>query len=411
MHNHRVCVAAILAGITVTAWAQAPPPTPEDLQSQIRELQERMQQMMQSYQSQIQELQKQVDQLKSQQLQKVESAQPPQAPPAEGLLPPMPPASPAAGLTNPSISLIPDFTYSAGNDPQWKEGDPIQVRELELALSANIDPYAGAFAALSLEGGELGVEEAYAAFPGLPGGWSMKLGHFKQGFGKQNQMHLHVWFQADNPLALRTFLGEEGLAETGVSLSHLLPTPWMSDLTLEVTGGRNGAAFGGRRSDLAYLISWRSFWDLTENANLEAQISLAGGKNSTGRGTGLGDLALTYRYKPLSDKSESFLWRTEYIQDNYRTPDGLNHAWGGFSYADWQFTRGWFLGARADYAQHPADPRQHDYGGVLVLTYFPSEYQKFRLQWTRTRYAGLGTRDALVFEYGLSIGPHGAHPF
>lgn len=380
------------------------PSTPGDLQQQIDALKAQMAQTLQEYEARIRALQTELDSLKA----RIPEARGQEA---ADLLPAQPAAPPAANLTNPAISLIPDFTYSAGDDPIWKEQDALQVREVEVAFSANIDPYARAFAALSWEGGEFDVEEAYGAFPGLPGGFSMKLGKFKQDFGKQNQMHLHTWFQADQPLALRTFLGDEGLADVGVSVSHLLPTPWMSDLTAEITGGRNEEAFGGQRSDLAYLLAWRNFWEISEASNVEAQVSLLGGKNRTGHTTGLGNLSITYRYKPPGAKRESLLWRTEYMQDNYRTPEGLNHAAGGFSYVDWQFSRGWFLGLRADYAEHPLDPRLHDSGGALVLTYLPSEFQKFRLQWERIDYAGLGTRDAVVFEYGLSIGPHGAHPF
>lgn len=402
-------VSSIGTLLAVASLAQSPaPPTPEELQKQVLALQQQMQQMMGSYQSQIDGLQEQVRQLQAQQAR---LALEETAPPAEAPLPPAAAAPPAANLANPAFSLIPDFTYAAGDDPTWKQEDAFRVREVELAISASIDPHATAFAALSMEGGEFDVEEAYGAFPGLPGGFSMKLGKFKQAFGKQNQSHLHSWAQADQPLALRTFLGEEALADVGVSLSHLLPTPWMSDLTVEVTGGRNEAAFGGCSSDLSYLVAWRNFWDLSDSSNLEAQVSLAAGKNQTGGRTGLGNLALTYRYKSPGSKRESLLWRTEFIQDDYRTPDGLNRARGGFSYIDWQFTRGWFLGARADYAEHPQDPRLHDKGGALVLTFFPSEYQKFRLQWERTNYAGLGRRDAVVCEYGFAIGPHGAHPF
>ena len=392
------------------ARAQTPAaPTPEDLQKQIQALQQQMQQMMQGYQSQIKTLQEQIDALKA--------AQSPAAAPtpeeaAQGSVPPIPSAPPSPALQNPAISVLPDFTYSSGNDPYWKSQNAFQVREVELALSAAIDPYATANVYLSLENGHLNAEEAYAMFPGLPGGFSMKVGKFYADFGKQNAMHTHMWFQADQPLALRTMLGDEGLNDVGVSVNHLLPTPWMSDLTVEVTGGRNADVFGGARSDLAYNVAWRNFWDLTDNANLEAQLSLAGGKNATGHGTGLGNLSVTYRYKPLSSGTRaSFLWRTEVIRENYRGMDGINRSTGAFSYVDWQFTRGWFAGLRADYAEHPSDPRMHDKGGALTLTFFPSEFQKFRLQYERIDYAGLGPRNALVFEYGFAIGPHGAHPF
>ena len=408
-------VALAAAALATAALAQQAPPSAEDLQKQIQALKQQMQQMMQSYQSQIQSLQQQVQAPQARQAasQLATAAPPAPAPaPAEGSVPPIPAAPPSPALENPAISVLPDFTYSAGNDPYWKGQDALQVREVEVAFSSAIDPYATANVFLSLEDGHLHAEEAYAAFPGLPGGWTMKLGKFYADFGKQNAMHTHTWFQADQPLALRTMLGDEGLNDVGVSFSHLLPTPWMSDLTFEVTGARNDALFGGKRSDLSYLAAWRSFWDLTDNSSLEAQVSAAGGKNVTGHTTGLGNLAVTYRYKPLASGTRaSFLWRTELIRENYRGLDGLSRSTGAFSYVDWQFTRGWFAGLRADYAEHPQAPWLHDKGGALTLTYFPSEFQKFRLQLERVNYADVGLRNALVFEYGFAIGPHGAHPF
>lgn len=405
-----LCICACVALATAP---RAQQPTAEDLQKQILALQQQIQQMMRTYQGQIDALQHQVQQL--QQGQQAQAAQaaavlPPAS--AEGSVPPIPAAPPNPNVANPAISVLPDFTYSAGNDPYWKRQNAFQAREVELAFSAAIDPFATANIFLSLEGGQTSPEEAYAAFTGLPGGWTLKLGKFKMDFGKQNNTHTHTWFQVDQPLALRTMLGDEGLNDVGVSVSHLLPTPWMSDLTLEVQGGRNSLAFGGQRSDLSYLAAWRNFWDTSDNSSLEAQLSLAGGRNATGHGTGLGNLAVTYRYKPLASGTRaSFLWRTEFIMEDYRGADGMNRSKGGFSYVDWQFTRGWFAGLRADYAEHQMDPRLHDTGGTLTLTFFPSEFQKLRLQYERTKYGDVGTRNAVVFEYAFAIGAHGAHPF
>jgi hypothetical protein len=404
----RIALFLLALGLSTGAWCRQGDDKLDALQRQIHELQEQMRQMMQGYQAEIQALQAQLDQLRG--------ALPPSAqaasPVPQGSVPPIPSASPNANVANPAISVLPDFTYSAGNDPYWTSQDALQVREVEIAFSAAIDPFANANVFLSLEGSEFSPEEAYAAFTGLSGGWTMKLGKFKADFGKQNSAHTHTWFQADQPLALRTMLGDEGLSDTGVSVSHLLPTPWMSDLTVEIQGGRNEDLFGGQRSDLSYLVAWRNYWDLSDDSSLEAQLSLTAGKNAAGHGTGLGNLALTYRHKPLSSGTrDSFLWRTEIIGESCRGPDGLNRSAGAFTYVDWQFARDWHLGARADYAEHPDDPGLHDYGGALVLTFFPSEFQRLRLQYERVKYGGIGTRNALVFEFGFAIGAHGAHPF
>ncbi len=295
-----------------------------------------------------------------------------------------------------------------------------------MAFSASIDPIASASVYLALEDGELDAEEAFAVFPGVPGGFSVKLGKFKMDFGKQNSLHTHSWFQADQPLALRTMLGEEGLADVGLSVNRLIPTPWFSDVTLEVAGATNEELFAGERSDLSYLGAWRSYWDLSDNANLEAQLSLITGGNAMGNSTSLGNVAVTYRYKPLSSGTRaSFLWRTEIILERYEGADapeglidsrfegviGLQRSTGAFSYVDWQFTRGWFVGARADYAEHPWEPAKYDAGGALTLTWFPSEFQKLRLQAERIDYDDVGPRNALIFNYIFAIGAHGAHPF
>ncbi len=404
--------------------AQVAPPNAEDIQKQIQALQAQMQAMAKDYQARLDALQAQLDAIKAQEQVPAASANQAGAPQYQGTVPPLPASATGAdALANPAISLIPDMIASGGNDPYWLGQPNAYMREVEAAFSAAIDPYASAFAALSLEDGQLKVEEGYAAFPALRGGFSAKLGKFKADFGKNNQMHSHTWFQADQPLALREILGEEGFSDTGLSLSHILPTPWTSDVTVEVTSGRNGI-FGGSRSSLAYLAAWRNYWDLTDDANLEAQLSLSAGRNAQNGTTKLGDISVTYRYKPIGNRRESFIWRTEYLRkdvgfendvasENPLQPsylvEGADRWKGAFSFVDWQFTRGWFLGARGDWVRHPYGG--NDSGGALVVTYFPSEFQKFRLQYARTNYAGMGMRDAVVFEYGFAIGPHGAHPF
>ena len=401
----RYVLAAVLAAAAGSLWAQQPL-SPEE---RIAALEKKLSEITAKYESEIAHLQEEIAALKA------DREGTPSAGAAQAALLPPSSSAPERSLwsseLNPAISLIPDFTFSAGNDPLWKEAEALNVREVEVAFSAAIDPYARASAALSLEDGEFSAEEVYASFPALPGGFSAKLGKFYLDFGKTNGQHLHTWFQADKPLALRDFLGEEPFSGTGLSLNRVLPTAWASDLTLEVTGGKNEGVFGGRRSDLAYLLAWRNYWDLSDASNLEVQLSAIQGRNEERKRTTLGNLAVTWRYRSDLSRREGLMWRTEILREHYRTEDGLLHANGAFSFVDWQFRRGWFFGVRGDYAEHPLNPQEHDKGGALVLTWYPSEYQKLRMQVQRTSYAGIGSKNAMVFEYGFSLGPHGAHPF
>lgn len=424
------------------------PSSPGDLQEQIDALKAQMDQTMREYEARIRALQAEVEGLKARLPTEEARAR-------EEILPALPAAPPAANEMNPALSVIPDFTFSAGDDPRWRAGDPLQLRELELSFSARVDPYAQGLATVAFHrhahshelherfesrehdeeveeehGWEVDVEEAYGLFPALPGGFSAKLGKFYADFGKENAMHTHTWYQADRPLALQLLLGGHGhgLNDVGLSVNRILPLPWTTDVTLEIGGGRNEDLFGGQRSDLTYLLAWRNYWDFTENANLEAQLSAMAGKNALEGTTRLGNVSLTYRYKPIRSRRESFIWRTEYLYKDQRAriEEGHGHeeqdphegpapfakqiSRGAFSYVDWQFARGWFLGARADWVRYPGDLGS-DKGGALALTWFPSEYQKLRLQVERYSYAGLGMRNAVVLEYGFSLGPHGAHPF
>jgi hypothetical protein len=412
------------------------PNTPGDVQQQIDALKAQMDKTLQEYEARIRALQAELDALKA-------SVRPQGGAGEAELLPPLPAAPPAANEMNPALSVIPDFTFSAGDDPRWRAADPLQLRELELSFSARVDPYAQGFATVAFHkhahshelegrfghheheqeeeehGWEVDVEEAYGLFPAVPGGFSVKLGKFYADFGKENAMHTHTWYQADRPLALQFLLGGHGhgLNDVGLSVNRILPLPWTSDVTLEVGGGRNEDLFSGQRSDLTYLLAWRNYWDFTENANLEAQISAMAGKNAWEGTTRLGNVSVTYRYKPVWSRRESIIWRTEYLYKDLRGRPEEEHAplekeisRGAFSYVDWQFARGWFLGARADWVEYPEDLGS-DKGGALALTWFPSEYQKLRLQVERYSYAGLGMRNAVVLEYGFSLGPHGAHSF
>src|SRR6185295_14396952 len=115
--------------------------------------------------------------------------------------------------------------------------DPVpslELHEAEVSYQAIVDPYARAdfFLAASPEG--LEVEEGFLTFTSLPGGLLMKVGKMKAQFGKVNTMHSHTLPWVDAPLPMQNLLGgEEGLNDSGVSISKLIMNPFMF---LEATG-------------------------------------------------------------------------------------------------------------------------------------------------------------------------------
>jgi len=118
------------------------------------------------------------------------------------------------------------------------------LEELEVAIQANLNPYARADVFLAKPGPDsdapFEIEEAYATvLRGLPLDLNLKVGKYLTEYGKMNGLHPHAWPFLSKPLSLIRFLGEEGINDLGISTSILLPTGGdiYSRLSLDVLRG------------------------------------------------------------------------------------------------------------------------------------------------------------------------------
>src|SRR5262249_9375392 len=134
---------------------------------------------------------------------------------------------------NPDIAVIGNFQAAIGSP--GNDGQPsLEMREAEASFQAVVDPYARADFFLTFGPEGAGIEEGYLTFPTLPAKLLMKVGKMRTAFGKVDSMHAHTLPWTDRPLVTQNLLGgEDGLADSGVSLSRLIPIP---GLFLEATG-------------------------------------------------------------------------------------------------------------------------------------------------------------------------------
>ena len=79
------------------------------------------------------------------------------------------------------------------------------------------------FNQVTFEDEELGVEEGYLYWTGLPGRLRVDVGKFRSQVGDLNRWHLHALPETEYPLVYRRFLSDEGLVGIGLSLSTSLP--------------------------------------------------------------------------------------------------------------------------------------------------------------------------------------------
>jgi hypothetical protein len=291
-----------------------------------------------------------------------------------------------------------------------------EMNEAEATFQAVVDPYARAdfFLAFSPEGVE--IEEGFLTFPSLPGGLLAKVGKLKQQVGKVNTLHPHALSWADRPLVMENLLGgEEGLADSGVSVSRLIMNPWVFlEATGEVYQGSSGVFASHQRSNLSYVGRLRGYQDLSESSNIDVGTSLAWGRNEVGPdfATRIFAVDATFRYRPLRRAIyKRFMGRTELVWSRREQEDGAQSAFGMYLSGDYQFARRWFAGARYDWSERATDASLVDKGPSVLLTFWPSEFSQLRGQYRRTRFAEGISSNEVLFQLLFSIGAHGAHIF
>jgi hypothetical protein len=320
-----------------------------------------------------------------------------------------------AKIFNPDIAVVGNFVGAAGRN----EIDPrpaLQLEEAEVSLQAVVDPYARAdfFLAASPEG--LEIEEGFITFPTLPGGLLMKAGKLKAQFGKANTMHTHLMPAVDQPIVVRNLLGgEEGLNDSGISVSRLILNPLMFlEATGEVYQGQNDLFASHKRSNLAYVGRLRGYRDVTEGTNIDLGTSIAYGHNDAGEDTTTRVVGIdaTIRYRPLRRAIyRRFVGRTELLWSRRGATAGDVSAFGMYGSAEYQFARRWFAGGRYDWSERAYDSSLVDKGPSVLLTFWPSEFSQIRTQYRRTRHAEGVSSNELLFQFLFSIGAHGGHGF
>jgi hypothetical protein len=313
------------------------------------------------------------------------------------------------------MAVIGNFIGTTGEN-KVESAPSLEMHEAEVTFQAVVDPYARADVFLSASPDGLEIEEGFLTLTSLPGGLLAKVGKMKEQFGKANTMHAHTLPWVDVPIVMKNFLGgEEGLNDSGISVSRLLMNPlFFLEATGEVFQGNSGPFETHERSDVSWLGRVRGYRDITESTNLDVGFSYTRGHNDAGPDftTRLFGVDATFRYRPLRRAIyRRFMARTELMWSNRGQETADVDAFGMYASGDYQFARRWFAGVRFDYSERPTDASLVDKGPSVVLTYWPSEFSQIRGQYRRTNYAeGVISNEAL-FQFLFSIGAHGAHTF
>lgn len=392
-------------------------------------------------------------------------------PPASAAAPPVTLLSGAGGKNFLNLSL--DGLFAAGASTASDVGalepgghDPAQrgftVQNVELVLEGAVDPYfrgqANVILQISPEGESVvELEEAYATSTSLPHGLQLKAGQFFTEFGRLNPSHPHSWDFVDQPLVNGRFFGGDGLRSVGARLSWLLPTDFYSEAYLAVQNSQGetltsfrsvpGESLFGREivdrrvrtfSDLLLAPRYAVSFDLTDIQTLLLGASAALGPNGTGDDgeTRIYGIDGFWKWKPANAfkgfpfvKVQGELMYRDLLADD--APDAAQEAahfedWGGYLQVNWGFKPGYVAGLRVDRVGGDTGTTGDVAGGENpdaaalaqrfrlspVLTWFPSEYSKLRLQYNFDRGdAFVDDEHSLWLQLELLLGAHSAHKF
>ena len=342
----------------------------DDVSQQVKTLSEQVNQLM----NMVKDLKGVVDQ----QTQRIDSlekenaelkAQPAPAeapaaaasPPAPTLETPIPATAPSAtgrGGFTPDIGAVVDITGSLSESKEDAEGnDRISVRELELIIGSDIDPYARFDSTITFSDFEdVDIEEAFVTYWDVPGGFQLRAGRMRPKIGKQSAIHRDQLDTVDSPLVIQRYLGVEGLFRTGIEVSHGLPQ-FAKPLTQEITAGileggvgEDGTMFGGTRRHPTYYAHLKNSFDIGDTTSLElgGTYLLGSSDEDTNDVQALGaDLTLGHFFTPI----RKLKWQSE-VYAQFRGDSATNDSPIGFySLLDLRATERWGFGLRYDWVQ------------------------------------------------------------
>lgn len=381
--------------------------------------------------------------------------------------PPMAPMRASGAYMNVSFVGLTSFAWSTTKDVnQLEVGDHeahvrgFAIPNAELVFDGTVDPYLKAVANIVYKldaNGETGVEleEMYFLTTSLPGNLQVKGGQFFAEFGRQNVQHPHSWAFADQPLALNRMFGPEGLRSQGLRISWLLPTSFYTEATLGVLNSAGTTTYSFRSDessaihggapmeravmgarDLLYVPRIATSVDLTGTQTLLMGVSGALGPNNSGSDaqSRVYGADLYWKWKsPTAHRGFPFVsFQGEGLVRRYDAAARMAAAdpavplpaetlrdRGVYAQLQWGIKPMLVTGVRAEqasgdpalYAGYDAPERANRSRYATNVTWFPTEFSKFRLQYNYDHRRGIGNDHSLLLQFEFLLGAHAAHKF
>ena len=350
-----------------------------------------------------------------------------------------------SNLYNPATTVFFDLGASASDRGENKAINRFNFREAELDFRAAVAPFADGVLILALgeeieqqRSGDVDIrrdvdiEEGYLDFHTLPWDLSLKIGKFRNAFGRNNVLHTHDLPQVTRPAAVRAFLGPEGIGTVGASFSWLVPNPWDEYLELraevvDADAGPEAPLLGGASADNPAVVAHLSwFHDLDATTSLEIGGSYMYAKTDPdadfdGHTFGT-DITFMWvdpdpsRFRSIVIQTEAFWARNDVNRGLLRS--FTNDSFGFYTFFQYQINRDWYAGIRFDYTEFPNSevrgPDDYDIAFVPYVSWYMTEFLRVRTQVEHRIFREHGdhsSETAVFVQFTFVIGAHPPHPY
>ena len=322
---------------------------------------------------------------------------------------PSAPSGPRGGnLLNPEISATGDVRLFARDESPQR--DNAVAREFEFSFQSDLDPFSKTKVFLTFEDEEVGVEEGYVYWSGLPGRIRVDVGKFRQSIGDLNRWHVHALPETEYPLVYQRYFGEEGLTGVGVSLYTVLPVSLAGgthEVMVQGTTSESEPLYaGGRQPTLLGRV--QNFWQLNRASYAQLGFTATGGNNSDAdlRSRLLGlDFRYTYR-PPQSGNRQDVTFRAEGYRFHASEADVVTNRYGTFLDLQVRRSQRWVFGARYDWVEAPRGLEDTEWRITPSITWWQSEFVFLRLQGEHRDSDLAGTENLLTLQAVWAFGPH-----
>jgi len=357
----------------------------------------------------------------------------------------------ASYQNNPDDYHIPGFAMGSesGLAPEG-----FAIGESELTVSSNVDQdFMGQMTvSFGNDAGETStdIEEAFFETLALGDGFTIRGGRFKSAVGYLNQQHSHAWDFADAPLVYAAFWNG-AYNDDGVRVSWVAPTDLFLEIGMEGFSGEHfpagGNASSGAGAKVAFVNlggdfdesqSWQAGVSCytadpkqRESATLTDTTTFRGSSDVTG-------INAVYKWAPNGNyKDHFFKLQTEYFRREESGDVSLLTSGDAATYTGtqsgyyiqgvFQFMPQWRTGLRYDALD--SDNKGSDLVGTNVLDeagladqginpkrisamleWDASEFSRIRVQFNHDQ-SYQNTDNAVIVQYTMSMGTHGAHTF